>query len=64
LQLHIVEVSAVPAGNQAFPKKAIDVQYPADAPTDFPVSMQVGTKMLIKLNKTVTGSFRLHRNKD
>jgi len=39
--MHIVEVSAVPQGNTAFPKKAIDVHYPADASSDFPVSMQV-----------------------
>jgi len=39
--LHIVEVSQTPAGNQQFPKKAIDVVYPADAASDFPLSMQV-----------------------
>ncbi|KAI1721373.1 hypothetical protein Ddc_07825 [Ditylenchus destructor] len=43
-KLHIVEVSAVPQGNQPFTKKAIDVQYPADAASDFPVAMQASSK--------------------
>nr|CAD2137764.1 unnamed protein product [Meloidogyne enterolobii] len=42
-KLHIVEVSQTPAGNQQFPKKAIDVVYPADAASDFPLSMQASS---------------------
>ncbi|KAL3090143.1 hypothetical protein niasHS_006595 [Heterodera schachtii] len=38
-KLHIVEVSATPSGNQPYQKKAIDIHYPADAVSDFPVSI-------------------------
>lgn len=40
-QLHIVEVGGVPQGNQAFQKKGVDVFFPPEAQTDFPVAMQV-----------------------
>uniref|UniRef100_A0A914HD52 Clathrin heavy chain n=1 Tax=Globodera rostochiensis TaxID=31243 RepID=A0A914HD52_GLORO len=43
-KLHIVEVSATPSGNQPYQKKAIDVHYPADAVSDFPVSIQASSK--------------------
>jgi clathrin heavy chain len=41
LQLHIIEVGQPPAGNQPFPKKAVDVFFPPEAQNDFPVAMQV-----------------------
>ncbi|RTG89769.1 clathrin heavy chain [Schistosoma bovis] len=40
-KLHIIEVGQPPAGNQPFTKKAIDVYFPPEAQTDFPVAMQV-----------------------
>lgn len=41
LQLHIIEVGQPAAGNQPFTKKAVDVFFPPEAQTDFPVAMQV-----------------------
>lgn len=41
-QLHVIEVGTAPAGNQAFPKKAVEVFFPPEAQNDFPVAMQVG----------------------
>ncbi|XP_050353289.1 clathrin heavy chain isoform X4 [Nymphalis io] len=43
-KLHIIEVGQTPAGNQPFPKKAVDVFFPAEAQSDFPVAMQVSPK--------------------
>ncbi|XP_032527085.1 clathrin heavy chain isoform X1 [Danaus plexippus] len=43
-KLHIIEVGQTPAGNQQFPKKAVDVFFPAEAQNDFPVAMQVSPK--------------------
>ncbi|KAA0714460.1 Clathrin heavy chain 1 [Triplophysa tibetana] len=43
-KLHIIEVGQPQAGNQPFPKKAVDVFFPPEAQTDFPVAMQVGPK--------------------
>ncbi|XP_053209448.1 clathrin heavy chain 1-like [Panonychus citri] len=43
-KLHIIEVGQPPAGNQPYPKKAVDVFFPAEAQNDFPVAMQVSTK--------------------
>ncbi|XP_072934300.1 clathrin heavy chain isoform X3 [Epargyreus clarus] len=43
-KLHIIEVGQTPAGNQPFPKKAVDVFFPAEAQNDFPVAMQVSPK--------------------
>ncbi|XP_060534182.1 clathrin heavy chain [Cylas formicarius] len=43
-KLHIIEVGQSPAGNQAFPKKTVDVFFPPEAQNDFPVAMQVSTK--------------------
>lgn len=40
-QLHVIEVGTPPAGNQAFPKKAVEVFFPPEAQNDFPVAMQV-----------------------
>lgn len=42
-QLHIIEVGTAPQGNQAFQKKAVDVFFPPEAQTDFPVAMQVSS---------------------
>jgi hypothetical protein len=36
-----VEVGGVPQGNQPFQKKGMDVFFPPEAQTDFPVAMQV-----------------------
>lgn len=43
MQLHIIEVGTAPQGNQAFQKKAVDVFFPPEAQTDFPVAMQVSS---------------------
>ena len=43
LQLHIIEVGSPASGNQPFQKKAVDVFFPPEAQTDFPVAMQVGS---------------------
>ncbi|KAH8314612.1 hypothetical protein KR067_011399, partial [Drosophila pandora] len=43
-KLHIIEVGTPPNGNQAFPKKAVDVFFPPEAQNDFPVAMQVSVK--------------------
>ena len=40
-QLHIIEVGTPAQGNQPFTKKAVDVYFPPEAQTDFPVAMQV-----------------------
>lgn len=45
-QLHIIEVGQPAAGNQPFAKKAVDVFFPPEAQTDFPVAMQVKKKTL------------------
>ncbi|CAG0919676.1 unnamed protein product [Notodromas monacha] len=43
-KLHIIEVGQPAAGNQAFPKKQVDVFFPPEALNDFPVAMQVSSK--------------------
>ncbi|NXG54009.1 CLH1 protein, partial [Psilopogon haemacephalus] len=40
-KLHIIEVGQPATGNQPFVKKAVDVFFPPEAQTDFPVAMQV-----------------------
>lgn len=40
-QLHVIEVGTPATGNKAFQKKAVDVFFPPEAQTDFPVAMQV-----------------------
>ncbi|XP_010225508.1 PREDICTED: clathrin heavy chain 2-like, partial [Tinamus guttatus] len=42
--LHIIEVGQPATGNQPFVKKAVDVFFPPEAQTDFPVAMQIGIK--------------------
>jgi hypothetical protein len=41
--MHIVEVSKPSEENKPYVKKAIDIQYPADVPTDIPSGIQVGS---------------------
>lgn len=43
-KLHIIEVGSPAPGNQPFTKKAVDVFFPPDAASDFPVAMQIGPK--------------------
>ncbi|KAM8993325.1 clathrin heavy chain 2 isoform 1-T1 [Ara ararauna] len=43
-KLHIIEVGQPATGNQPFVKKAVDVFFPPEAQTDFPVAMQIGVK--------------------
>ncbi|TMW43418.1 hypothetical protein DOY81_011501 [Sarcophaga bullata] len=43
-KLHIIEVGAPPTGNQPFVKKSVDVFFPPEAQSDFPVAMQVSSK--------------------
>lgn len=43
-KLHIIEVGTPPGGNQPFTKKAVDVFFPPEAQSDFPVAMQVSNK--------------------
>lgn len=43
-KLHIIEVGQPAAGNQPFTKRAVDVFFPPEAQTDFPVAMQIGAK--------------------
>ncbi|KAG8146272.1 putative Clathrin heavy chain protein [Naja naja] len=52
-KLHIIEVGQPAAGNQPFVKKAVDVFFPPEAQTDFPVAMQnpdLGLRMAIRSN--------------
>jgi clathrin heavy chain len=43
-KLHCIEVGQPAQGNQPFTKKATDVMFPPEAPSDFPVAMQVSNK--------------------
>ncbi|NWS77019.1 CLH1 protein, partial [Crotophaga sulcirostris] len=45
-KLHIIEVGQPATGNQPFVKKAVDVFFPPEAQTDFPVAMQVNERSL------------------
>ncbi|NWZ25867.1 CLH1 protein, partial [Asarcornis scutulata] len=54
-KLHIIEVGQPATGNQPFVKKAVDVFFPPEAQTDFPVAMQklvltYLTRMLVMSN--------------
>ncbi|NXE96583.1 CLH1 protein, partial [Menura novaehollandiae] len=46
-KLHIIEVGQPATGNQPFVKKAVDVFFPPEAQTDFPVAMQGASDSLI-----------------
>ncbi|NXY13120.1 CLH1 protein, partial [Atrichornis clamosus] len=50
-KLHIIEVGQPATGNQPFVKKAVDVFFPPEAQTDFPVAMQ----FLISLSTELLG---------
>ncbi|MCP9257506.1 Clathrin heavy chain [Dirofilaria immitis] len=43
-KLHVIEIGSPPTGNQPFQKKQVEVYYPAEAATDFPVAMQASSK--------------------
>ena len=43
-KLHIIEVGQPATGNQPFVKKNVDVYFPTEAQSDFPVAMQVSEK--------------------
>ncbi|XP_071479405.1 clathrin heavy chain 1-like [Diadema antillarum] len=43
-KLHIIEVGSPASGNQPFTKKAVDLFFPPEAQSDFPVAMQVSPK--------------------
>jgi len=59
LQLHIVEIDHNPA-NPVFQKKAVDVYFPAEAPLDFPVAMQVSKRHGIVYLVTKFGFIHLY----
>ncbi|KAM5263324.1 clathrin heavy chain 2 [Ctenodactylus gundi] len=59
-KLHIIEVGQPAAGNQPFVKKAVDVFFPPEAQTDFPVAMQIGTKHGVIYLMTKCGYFHMY----
>ncbi|XP_016386829.1 clathrin heavy chain 1-like [Sinocyclocheilus rhinocerous] len=59
-KLHIIEVGQPQAGNQPFTKKAVDVFFPPEAQTDFPVAMQMGTKHGVIYLITKYGYFHMY----
>ncbi|XP_073724195.1 clathrin heavy chain 1 [Misgurnus anguillicaudatus] len=59
-KLHIIEVGQPQAGNQPFTKKAVDVFFPPEAQTDFPVAMQVGAKHGVIYLITKYGYFHMY----
>ncbi|KAI9753757.1 MAG: hypothetical protein M1815_006023 [Lichina confinis] len=58
-KLHIVEVDHQ-ASNPTFPKKAVDVYFPAEAVNDFPVAMQVSQKYSVVYLVTKYGFIHLY----
>lgn len=58
-KLHIVEVDHQ-AGNPAFPKRNVDVYFPAEAQNDFPVAMQISDKYKIIYMVTKYGFIHLY----
>ncbi|KAI9821608.1 MAG: hypothetical protein M1832_003282 [Thelocarpon impressellum] len=58
-KLHIVEVDHQ-ANNPVFPKKAVDVYFPAEAVNDFPVAMQVSQKYSVIYLVTKYGFIHLY----
>lgn len=60
-KLHIVEVDhQANSGNPAYPKKAVDVYFPAEATNDFPVAMQISDKYKIIYVVTKYGFIHLY----
>lgn len=58
-KLHIVEVDHEPT-NPPYPKKAVDIYFPAEASNDFPVAMQVAQKYGIVYVITKYGFIHLY----
>ena len=58
-KLHVVEIDHQPI-NPDFPKKAVDVYFPAEATNDFPVAMQVSQKYSIIYLVTKYGFIHLY----
>lgn len=58
-KLHVVEIDHQP-NNPEFPKKAVDVYFPAEATNDFPVAMQVSQKYSIIYLVTKYGFIHLY----
>lgn len=58
-KLHIVEIDANQA-NARFPKKAVEVYFPAEATNDFPVAMQISKKYSIIYMITKYGFIHLY----
>lgn len=59
-KLHIVEVGNPSGTNKAFPKKQIDVFFPQEAQSDFPVAMQMSPKYDIIYMITKYGYIHLY----
>ncbi|KAH9402831.1 hypothetical protein TYRP_015590 [Tyrophagus putrescentiae] len=59
-KLHIIEVGTAPTGNQAYTKKQVDVFFPPEAQSDFPVAMQMSTKFDIIYLITKYGYIHLY----
>ena len=49
------QVGTPPTGNSPFQKKAVDVFFPPEAQSDFPVAMQVGKEFLVDLSWWLVG---------
>lgn len=58
-KLHVVEIDHQ-ATNPEFPKKAVDVYFPAEATNDFPVAMQVSQKYSVIYLVTKYGFIHLY----
>lgn len=58
-KLHVVEIDHQPS-NPEFPKKAVDVYFPAEATNDFPVAMQVSQKYSVIYLVTKYGFIHLY----
>jgi len=58
-KLHVVEVDHQ-TSNPVFPKKAVDVYFPAEASNDFPVAMQVSQKYSVVYLVTKYGFIHLY----
>ncbi|KAG9709721.1 clathrin heavy chain, partial [Aureobasidium melanogenum] len=58
-KLHVVEIDHQ-QGNPVFPKRAVDVYFPQEAASDFPVSMQVSEKYKVIYLVTKYGFIHLY----
>ncbi|VDN52328.1 unnamed protein product [Dracunculus medinensis] len=59
-KLHIIEVGTTTTQNKPFQKKQVDVYYPAEAASDFPVAMQASSKQGIVYLVTKYGYVHLY----